>query len=238
MKDSLAPGLLPPGQRVYAIGDVHGCAERLARLHAAIAEDLRRRPAREVTLLHIGDLIDRGGASAAVLDRLAGPPPIPGVEMVSLVGNHEAMLLDLCEPRPPRDALETWLENGGEATLASYGLDRHASAAGIAAGLPEEHLAFLRRCPLRFIAGEYLFVHAGIMPGVPLDAQDPLDMLWIREPFLSAELDHPLVVVHGHTPTPEPVVRHNRIGIDTGAVFGGPLTCAVLEDDRLGFLRA
>jgi len=148
------------------------------------------------------------------------------------------LLLDLCEPRPPRDALETWLENGGEATLASYGLDRHASAAEIAAGLPEEHLAFLRRCPLRFIAGEYLFVHAGIMPGVPLDAQDPLDLLWIREPFLSAELDHPLVVVHGHTPTPEPVVRHNRIGIDTGAVFGGPLTCAVLEDDRLGFLKA
>ena len=146
-------------------------------------------------------------------------------------------MLDLCAPKPPRDGLERWLENGGSATLGSYGIAAHAPLAEVVANLPAAHLGFLRSCPLRFIAGDYLFVHAGIRPGVPLNEQNPLDLLWIREPFLSSEENFPLVVVHGHTPVPEPELQHNRICIDTGACFGGWLTCAVLEDDRIGFLQ-
>lgn len=237
MNETLSPGALPPGTRIYAIGDVHGCIDQLDRLHAQIAADLRRRPVPEATLLYIGDLIDRGPDSAAVVERLLSPPPVPVRNLVCLLGNHEAMMLDLCAPKPPRDGLERWLENGGSATLGSYGIAAHAPLAEVVANLPAAHLGFLRGCPLRFIAGDYLFVHAGIRPGVPLNEQNPLDLLWIREPFLSSEENFPLVVVHGHTPVPEPELQHNRICIDTGACFGGWLTCAVLEDDRIGFLQ-
>ena len=113
----------------------------------------------------------------------------------------------------------------------------HARATGRAV-IPPEHVAFLRGLALRHVAGGYLFVHAGLRPGVPLERQSPHDMLWIREPFLSWEGESPFVVVHGHTPEHDVVVRPNRIGIDTGAVMGGVLTCVVLEADRMGFLRA
>ena len=104
--------------------------------------------------------------------------------------------------------------------------------------VPEEHLALLRRCPLHWSAGDYLFVHAGIRPEVPLDKQDPFDLIWIREPFLSFDGELPMVVVHGHTPTATPAVRQNRLGIDTGACFGGDLTCLALEGHHMAFLTA
>ena len=237
VNEALSPGSLPPGMRVYAIGDVHGCAARLGALHALIAEDARARPAERVVLVHLGDYVDRGPDSAGVLDRLLGPPPVPGAEVVNLVGNHEVMMLDAADPRSHPGAMAFWLENGGAETLASYG----ASPDGRGdpwAEVPEAHLALIRRCPLRWSAGDFLFVHAGVRPGVPLDRQDPFDLIWIREPFLSYEGDLPLVVVHGHSPTAAPAVRPHRIGIDTGACFGGTLTCLVLEGTRLGFLTA
>ncbi|MDN3568562.1 metallophosphoesterase family protein [Paeniroseomonas aquatica] len=232
----LAPGALPPGWRIYAIGDVHGCADRLAALHALIAEDAARWPAARTSLVHLGDYVDRGPDSAGVLAALLGPPPLEGAECVNLLGNHEVMLLDACDPQAHPGALPFWLENGGAETLASYGADP-ADPAAVAAVLPE-HLDMLRHCPLSYEAGDYLFVHAGVRPGIPTDRQDPFDLLWIREPFLSFEGDLPQVVVHGHTPTEIPGVRPHRIGIDTGACFGGALTCLVLEGQRLRFLTS
>ena len=230
----LAPGSLPPGWRIYAIGDIHGCADRLAAMHARIAEDATAWPAERVTLIHLGDYVDRGPDSAAVLHRLLAAPPVPDAEVVNLLGNHEVMMLDACDPRAHPGAMPFWLENGGAATLASYGADPEQPEAHGA--VPEEHLDLLRRCALQFEAGDYLFVHAGVRPGVPLDHQDPFDLVWIREPFLSFDGDLPQVVVHGHTPAAAPVIRPHRIGIDTGACFGGELTCLVLEGHRLRFL--
>ncbi|TDH59702.1 serine/threonine protein phosphatase [Dankookia rubra] len=234
--DLLAPGALPPGLRIYAIGDVHGCADRLGELHAMIAADARARPTEEVVLVHLGDYVDRGDDSAGVLERLLGPCPVPGGEVVNLLGNHEVMMLDACDPRSPPGALPFWLENGGAETLASYRVRPDDLAPW--ESIPREHLALLRGCALRWAAGDYMFVHAGVRPGVPLDRQDPFDLLWIREPFLSFEGDLPQIIVHGHTPAAEPSVRPHRIGIDTGACFGGVLTCLVLEGQRLRFLEA
>ena len=234
VKEERAPGWLPPGRRIYAIGDVHGCARRLMAMHAAIRADLAARPAPLVSVVHLGDYVDRGPDSAGVLDLLLGPSPVPGAEIVLLKGNHEAMMLDACALGASTAALRLWMENGGLATLESYGTD--PASPGWLERIPPAHLALLRRCPLRYSAGSYLFVHAGVRPEVPLDRQDPHDLLWIREPFLSFGGDLKAVVVHGHTPVPAPVVRPNRIGIDTGACFGGRLTCLVLEGERMRFL--
>ncbi|MFC4167591.1 metallophosphoesterase family protein [Teichococcus aestuarii] len=225
-----APGRLPPGLRVYAIGDVHGCATKLARLHAMVAEDWARRPAERCALVHLGDYVDRGPDSAAVLDRLCGESPVPGAERVHLRGNHEAMMLDSLAAGPGTVAEDVWLWNGGDATLSSYGVCQGPPV------LPLRHRALLATMPLRWEAGDYLFVHAGIDPRRPLAAQRNQDLLWIREPFLSWPRPLPKVVVHGHTPCRAPELRPNRIGIDTGAVAGGPLTCLVLEAAQLRFL--
>lgn len=170
-----------------------------------------------------------------MLDLLLQPAPLPKAAVITLVGNHETMMLDAEDPRSAEGAMEFWLENGGAETLASYGATPRD--ADPFARIPEQHLEFLRHCPLRFQAGDYLFVHAGIRPGVSIDRQDPFDLLWIREPFLSHDGTLEKIVVHGHSPAKEPEVRPHRIGIDTGACFGGPLTCLVLEDDRLRFLQ-
>jgi serine/threonine protein phosphatase 1 len=157
--------------------------------------------------------------------------------VINLRGNHEAMALEALATGDP-DAAMHWLSNGGGATLASWGVARHARPHQWQHGVPAAHLEFLRHLTLRHEAGGYIFVHAGLRPGVKLARQSEEDMLWIREPFLSWSGDLPGVVVHGHTPKQTLTVRANRIGIDTGAVWGGPLTCVVLEDDRLGVLQA
>jgi serine/threonine protein phosphatase 1 len=233
-----APASLPAGQRIYAVGDVHGCADRLRTLHQAIAADLAARPAAETLLLHIGDYIDRGPDTAGVIEMLRHGPPLPGAGMVNLMGNHEDMLLTtLAHPRQP-DRAAHWLDNGGGASLASWGLEATDGPAAWQRQIPAAHLEFLRSLALRHTAGGYLFVHAGVRPGVPLDRQSTEDLLWIREPFLSYGGDFGAVVVHGHTPIRQPAVRPNRVGIDTGAVMGGRLTCGVFEADRVGFIDA
>ncbi|MDE2516733.1 MAG: serine/threonine protein phosphatase [Rhodospirillales bacterium] len=232
-----APAALPPGRRVYAVGDVHGCLDQLERLHAAIAADLADRPCDSALLIHLGDYVDRGMESAGVVERLARlPPPAPGLEIVNLMGNHEAMMLDALAANTA-GAAAVWLANGGVETLHSWGVPRGATPAQWRAHVPEADLAFLRALPGSHREGGYLFAHAGIRPGVALEDQTQHDLLWIREPFLSWKGELPAVVVHGHTPRPEPVLRPNRIGIDTGAALGGHLTCLVLQDATLGFIQ-
>jgi serine/threonine protein phosphatase 1 len=236
LAESLAPGWLPDGIRVYAVGDPHGCAGRLAELHAQIDDDLERRPIPKALLLHLGDYVDRGPDSAGVIEMLCRGSPIEGMAMVNLIGNHEQMMLAALDPAATRDVTEFWMTNGGRDALASYGArpDDPASWGRV----PQEHLDFLRGLRPSLLLGGYFFAHAGVRPDVPLDRQDVMDLTWIREPFLSWRGLLPAVVVHGHTPALEPEILPHRIGLDTGAVFGGPLTAAVLEGTRIGFLFA
>ena len=232
-----APAALPPGQRVYAIGDVHGCIDRLAALHEQIAEDLAARPVQHATLIHLGDYVDRGTDSAQVVDWLINKPPVPADLIVNLMGNHEHMMLSAVSGKDA-DAASHWLSNGGADSLLSWGLNRAVPVSEWASRIPLQHLLFLRDLAISHRVGPYMFVHAGVQPGVPLDQQSRHDMLWIREPFLASRANHGAVIVHGHTPRREPTVLPNRIAIDTGAVVGGALTCVMLEDDKLAFLQA
>jgi serine/threonine protein phosphatase 1 len=155
---------------------------------------------------------------------------------VNLVGNHdETMLHALSGDRP---AATDWLFTGGRPALESYGIDPDSPRESWPERVPPEHLEFLRGLTLSHREGGYFFVHAGVRPGVPLEQQQREDLLRMRQPFLYSEMSFGAVVVHGHTPVKEPVVRHNRIAIDTGAVFGGKMTCLVLEGETLGFLTA
>lgn len=230
-----APARVPPGHRVYAIGDVHGCDARLAALHGLVLADLAARPVARPLLLHIGDYVDKGPDSAGVVARLAAGPLLPGLAMVNLMGNHERTMLDALSGE--RAAITDWLWTGGRGALASWGIDPDTPPERWAAAIPPAHLEFLAGLPLQHRVGGYLFVHAGIRPGVPPAAQTADDLLRIRHDFLTSEADFGMVVVHGHTPVRHgPEVTLNRIAIDTGAVFGRALTCLVLEADRLAFL--
>jgi serine/threonine protein phosphatase 1 len=186
--------------------------------------------------------VDRGPGSFDVLDVLINEP-LAGFEGVHLKGNHEDMMLDfLAGPAEP-----LWTGNGGIATLASYGVeppvvlyhppDLETFRRRLRAAIPPNHLGFLRGLRLCHTDGDYFFVHAGVRPGVPLDDQDPYEMMWIRDRFLLSDADFGKRVVHGHTPCPVPEVLGNRIGIDTGAYFSGRLTCLVLEGAEHRFLH-
>lgn len=226
---------VPEGWRVYAVGDVHGRDDLLSRLHALIAEDAATAAAPRNSLVHLGDYIDRGPSSRQVIERLAGGPP-SGFEAVFLKGNHDDLLVRFLDGGDPPDL---WLMNGGIATLASYGIEMGLPPVepavvadlrrDLARRLGPRQLDFLRRLRPSHTVGDYLFVHAGVRPGVDLAAQDPVDLMWIRGDFLDWEGSFGRVVVHGHTVTPAPVFRPNRIGIDTGAYASGRLTCLVLE---------
>ena len=235
-----APGWLSPGVRVYAIGDVHGCADRLGALHGMIAADLQADPAEQPLLLHLGDYVDRGPDSAGVVRRLAAGPVLPGVAMVCLCGNHEQMMLAALQGEP--DMVANWLRNGAGATLRSWGLGHRDDPAAWRAGMMAE-LPFLEGLANFYQRDGYVFVHAGLRPGVPLARQSTEDMLWIREEFLDwigpvlPEAPE-MVVVHGHTPRSRPEIARRRIGLDTGAVAGGALTCAVLEGRTIRYLTA
>ena len=231
-----APGRLPRGRRVYAIGDIHGCREQLRQLHAAIADDLAAHPPASAILVHLGDMIDCGPDSAGVVALLAAGPPITGLPTINLMGDHERTALDALSG--DNAAATDWLHMGGGAALESWGITVDAPRAEWRVSVPMAHIDFLRGLALEHREGDYLFVHAGIRPGVSLDEQAEADLLGIRQSFLASEADFGAVVVHGHSANPSPVLRPNRIGIDTGAGFGGKLTCAVLEDDRIAFMSA
>jgi serine/threonine protein phosphatase 1 len=245
---TVSPGLdhpaLPEGQLLYAVGDVHGRLDLLRRLLELIELDARAsRHAVKRTLVFLGDYVDRGPDSRGVVERLITDPP-RGFDNHFLKGNHEAILLDfVAEPR----RLDHWLLNGGEETMRSYGVDVEGLARQNAPPeswrrdfvevLPEAHLSFFRNLRLSVSFGDYLFVHAGVRPGVPFAAQSEADLIWIRSPFLNHADPFGKIVVHGHTPGQEPVTRQNRICIDTGAVFTGRLTALRLQGGSREFLQ-
>lgn len=237
-----APARVPDGTVVYAIGDIHGRADLLERLHAHIRADADGRSADRRVAVYLGDYVDRGEASRRVVDILL-EAPLDGFEQVHLLGNHDEWLLRFLDDI---DAGPGWLANGGFETLGSYGvaLAERATAQERLIALQEQlverfpapHRAFFTSLRLRHAEGDYAFVHAGFRPGIPIDEQTADDMLWIRDEFLFADFDFGKVVVHGHTVTPEPDVTPTRIGIDTGAFATGRLTCLALEGDRRDFL--
>jgi serine/threonine protein phosphatase 1 len=231
-----SPGWLPGGRRVYAIGDIHGRCDKLVALHALVAADLASRPIGSAVLVHLGDYIDQGPDTAGVVALLAAGSPIAGVDVVNLLGDHERMLLDGLAG--DRAAATDWLWAGGREALASWGLPADLPRDAWEGALPANHIAWLRSLTLTHQEGRYLFVHAGIRPGIPLVEQARDDLVSIRQPFLSNEQDHGLIVVHGHSSSPSVQIGVNRIGLDTSASIGGKLTCAVLEDDLIGLLAA
>jgi serine/threonine protein phosphatase 1 len=231
-----APGSLPRGRRVYAVGDIHGCLDKLVALHALIAADFSARPTGSAVLVHLGDYIDQGPDSAGVVALLSAGPPVAGVPVVNLLGDHERMLLDALDG--DRAAATDWLWAGGKEALAGWGLNSELPREEWAGALPAAHVAWLRSLVLTHREGGYLFVHAGIRPGVALEEQSRDDLTTMRHPFLSTEQDLGVVVVHGHSSGPSVALTGNRIGLDTGAGVGGRLTCAVLEDDLVGLLTA
>ena len=235
------PTWAPNGLRLYAIGDIHGRADLLDQMAARIAEDLTRTPAHSTITIFLGDYIDRGPRSAEVLERLAtGSFPTP---IVALRGNHEAMLLDfLGDPA----SLDAWRRHGGLTTLHAYGVNIEAVMRGVdfeaaqqelSARLPAHHLDFLLQTRSYHRAGDYFFCHAGVRPGTPLDRQQDIDLLSIRDEFLTSDADYGGVVVHGHSPVDTPQVLPNRIGLDTGAYATGILTCLCLEGAERRFLQ-
>lgn len=215
----------------YAIGDVHGRDDLLETMLEHIVSDRERRhPDSEATMVFVGDYVDRGPDSAAVIDRLMGG--VDGFDLVCLKGNHEAMML-ACTETDDRQAWAGWIHNGGDATIHSFGLDvrfGYFSADHLVDAIGPERLAWLRDLPLYYRTPDTLFVHAGILPGLPLAQQSERDLLWIRDRFLNSDHDHGLLVVHGHTPMDVPDVQANRIGIDTGAFSTGRLSAVVLGE--------
>lgn len=232
----------PADTRIYAIGDIHGRLDLLRAIRERILVDARTSSAARKVVVYLGDYIDRGADSRAVVDLLLDQP-LPGFQSVHLKGNHEQALLDFLQDAT---TAAEWFFYGGDATLRSYGVARPIPGGGPGAllkvqaelreKLPARHLSFYRSLALAHREGDYLFVHAGVRPGVPLDAQCARDLLWIREEFLDSQADHGCIVVHGHTIVPRPEVKRNRIAIDTGAYATGRLTCLRIERNEREFL--
>lgn len=227
-------------RRVYAIGDIHGRRDLLDRMIEAIRGDLAAHPVERALTVTLGDYVDRGPDSRGVVERLA-ENPFP-TEFVALKGNHEEMLSRFL--RDPSFG-DVWSRNGGLETLHSYGIDvgsmmrgrgYEQAAAAFEKALPQTHLAFFASLRLCFGVGRYFFCHAGVRPDIPLARQREDDLLWIRDEFLHDRTDFGKIVVHGHTPMPDPEIGPNRINVDTGAFMTGRLTCAVLEAERPRFL--
>ncbi len=232
---------VPRGTRVYAIGDIHGCLAQFEALIGAIEADDARRGAAETSVVLLGDLVDRGPDSAGVVRRARAWAASRRVRHIA--GNHEEMFL---ESFADSGVLKHFLRYGGRETILSYGVDPKAfrvadieqTRAMIAAAVPAEDRAWLASAEDTIEIGDYLFVHAGIRPEVPLGDQEGRDLRWIREPFLSHPDAHGPVVVHGHTISEEIELRTNRIGLDTGAYASGRLTALGLEGTERWLIEA
>jgi serine/threonine protein phosphatase 1 len=232
------------GLAVYAIGDIHGRLDLLTDLLAQVAVDAERHPAdQRRELVFLGDYIDRGTESRGVIDALLDLA-WPDFTRTFLMGNHEEAMLEFLDGQT--DGVG-WLTYGGLETLISYGVairklptDAESAAEmrdALQAAVPPSHVDFLRRCVLSHVAGDYVFVHAGVRPGRSLEQQNRRDLLWIREEFLRASGGLPgKVVVHGHTICDTPQDLGHRIDIDTGAFVSGRLTCLVLRGEGRRFL--
>jgi serine/threonine protein phosphatase 1 len=237
------PARVPPGVCVYAVGDIHGRVDLVEQMHRLITDDAALlTPGTSKVVVYLGDYVDRGLESRQVIDFLIRDR-LADFQPVYLLGNHDAWLLSfLVDPTIG----STWLRYGGDATMLSYGVQLSGPPgdpsffeqlqSSLRQRIPRQHVEFLQSLELSFESGDYLFVHAGVNPAQPLDQQIADDLLWIREPFLNSRRDLGRVIVHGHTVESEPVVRRNRIGIDTGACWTGCLTCLVLEEGTFRFL--
>lgn len=224
------------GERIYAVGDVHGRFDLLHQMLKLIvahyeALDLK---AKRVSLLFLGDIIDRGPMSSRCVERIKYLVDAKGAHL--LLGNHEDMLLASIEG--DADAQRAWLKHGGDQTLLSYGIplprtdeDAIDFAERLGRAFPEEHLEFLRQCPASYRSGDYLFVHAGVRPGVSLKRQDSRDLFSIREEFTESDSWHGAMIVHGHSIVERIEIRQNRIACDTGAYRTGRLSCICLQDE-------
>lgn len=224
----------PSGYRAYVVGDVHGRLDLVEELLAKIHSELQRKPSRKTLLVFVGDLIDRGPSSAEVVERLRTYHR-QGIRTVFLLGNHEEVLLRIL--RGDAQLITKWRWFGGSECLQSYGIDPESltnlsdedALATVRQAIPKEHVEFLESFVDSCRFGDYLFVHAGIRPGVELELQRQDDLRWIREPFLLDDTDHGFIVVHGHTISSEVDEQPNRIGIDTGAYRTGVLTALCIE---------
>lgn len=233
---------IPEGRRVYAVGDIHGCADLLDQLMTLIdADDLARGPA-QTTLIFLGDIVDRGPASAAVIERLRGMAETRE-DVRFLLGNHEEIFLGALDGEPK--ALRLFCRIGGRETVLSYGmaaaeyerLDYEELIHRLETLVPAEHRAFVAGFEDMIVIGDYVFVHAGVRPDTPLDRQRTSDLRWIRDPFLDHRSTLEKTVVHGHTMTDQIERRSHRIGIDTGAYSSGRLTALGLEGDSSWHLQ-
>jgi serine/threonine protein phosphatase 1 len=233
---------LTEGRRLYIVGDIHGRLDLLDEMLARIRSDLARRPHDRPQLIFLGDYVDRGPDSRGVIETLVG---LRASELPAsfLLGNHDNYLQAYLRDDNWEERGDNWLSAtmGGAATLASYGIAGPAAPDAMhdafAAGFPPAHLAFLDACELSIRIGGYLFVHAGIRPGVAIEAQDPGDLIWIREPFLNSRQDFSVKVVHGHTIVPQVEHHPNRLAVDTGAVRSGVLSCLALEGAAVALLE-
>lgn len=220
---------------IYAIGDVHGRLDLLRSLEHVLLADAAGRAGQKWFVM-LGDYIDRGPQSAGVLDHLLTPLP-SGIERVCIAGNHEAAMLRFLE-QPSRKS--SWLGFGGIETLQSYGISetalatasRSALRALIHSHIPAEHSDFLARLPLFFTTPNYIFVHAGLRIGTPIEQQHPDDLLWIRNDPAMSYAEFQKVVLHGHTPTPDVVFGDHRISVDTGAYLSGRLSAVRLSQEN------
>ena len=233
---------VPDGVRVYAVGDIHGRSALLKKMLEAIAQDAAEHPTNSIVEIFLGDYVDRGMQSREVIDLLLAAPP-KGHERMCLMGNHEDTLLRFLQSPP---ILREWANFGGYATLASYGIAIPESASPetlsilrdrFQRSLPAAHDMFLRNLPLTHIVGDYLFVHAGILPKLPLAEQKREHLLWIRDPFLRHKEPFDYYVVHGHTPVEAPDIHSHRANLDISAAAVNSLCCMVIEgSDRRSFI--
>lgn len=233
-RDSAADMSVPPGVRVYAIGDVHGRADLLAKIFGGIDAHLRNKPVDKAIEVLIGDYIDRGPDSRQVVEQLIARSR--NGRTVCLMGNHELFLQRFLQDDPA--VVAEWGRYGGLETLLSYGLSPSldmsdegaaALAAELAKSLPDQHRRFFSELKPSFTCGDYYFVHAGVRPEIPLDEQSDDDLFWIRDEFLAYTGAFEKRIVHGHTPVRDIDFRFNRINIDTGAYITGRLSCLILE---------
>ena len=239
-----APAAAGPGV-TYAVGDIHGRFDLLEDLLRRIRAADGSRGGRELRLVFLGDYVDRGPDSARVIDRVAALAEEGWCAVAALKGNHEELMLKFLDGAPIGPE---WMKLGGAPTLKSYGVDLKSPVStpaewdsvrrAFADRVPDRHVAFLRGLQLWTESGDYLFVHAGVKPSVPMELQRTRDLLWIRGEFTRAPRPHEKVVVYGHTPTPEPNVERWKIGLDTGAYGTGVLTALRLEGVAQSIVQA
>ncbi len=237
-----SPACLPPGARIYAVGDIHGRKDCLEKIRERIREHRESHPVESAQIIFLGDYVDRGPGSKEVVQTLLDMQKAePNV--LCLMGNHEWALLRFLDGMLSYDDWYPW---GGDTTLESYGIDPvfpeedHALSEDMrrrfAGVFPIEHETFLRGLPLHHVCGDYIFVHAGLRPHIALQDQVAEDLLTIRKDFLQRPVTIGQTIIHGHTIFEAPHIRERSIGIDTGAYASGRLTAIVLEGSEYQFL--